>query len=347
MIPFWRKILYSFIIFFITLILIFSFLEALLAILSPKGYFYPRFNFSEDYGHLPYPNTIIEHVVPPHKRIYTTNEYGLRGKLIPISNAYDKKNIIIFGDSYAFGYGVNDGDEFAAVMLNNLKDEFNVINTGVGGWGLTQQIRRFYEFGQLYYPKIVILVFCANDPQDNLNNMVTIIENSRFKFQKTNNTTSWIKKYLSKSILQKSNVYQVIRQSIYMFMEKRVIEKQETLMANQYRDNFNRDKTISIPEQFYVELLQLFANDLNKKGIKLLMISVNGREGSQLDGFPFIKKKVFELNAQGALHYIDINPWFESDEDFEISPVNHFDKRWNFILGSNLSKLIIEKYSDL
>ena len=57
-----------------------------------------------------------------------------------------KPNIVLLGDSYTFGFGVNDGNEFAAVMSRELSSDYNIINTGVGGWGLTQQIRRYYEF---------------------------------------------------------------------------------------------------------------------------------------------------------------------------------------------------------
>ena len=143
----------------------------------------------------------------------------------------------------------------------------------------------------------------------------------------------------------------MLRETIFRFYYIKIIEKQEAVLLNEYKNNFIKNKTISMPDQFYIDLLEIFANDLNKKGVKLLMISVNerikGEKVSQLDGFPFIKKKVIELNEKGILDYIDINEWFKSDEDFEISPVGHYDKRWNLILGSNLSKLIREKYSNL
>ena len=143
---------------------------------------------------------------------YTTNEYQYRGLPVPISNIYEKENIIVLGDSYSFGQGVNDGDEYPAIIDAQLKEDFNVINLSVGGWGLTQQIRRYYEFGQLYSPKIVLLQFCANDPHDNFKNMVTIIENGRFKFQNSNNTINFVKKFLSKKDFLKKKCKLFMRQ---------------------------------------------------------------------------------------------------------------------------------------
>lgn len=55
------------------------------------------------------------------KFTYTINEYQYRGRMIPISNSYEKENIIILGDSYSFGHGVNDREEYAAIMANKLK----------------------------------------------------------------------------------------------------------------------------------------------------------------------------------------------------------------------------------
>lgn len=97
---------------------------------------------------------------------YKINEYGYRGASVGISSKYFETNIVILGDSYSFGHGVQDGEEYAAVMNGILKEHYNVINLAVGGYGLTQEIRRYYAFGQLYQPRLVLLQFAENDPED-------------------------------------------------------------------------------------------------------------------------------------------------------------------------------------
>lgn len=47
-----------------------------------------------------------------------------RGKLNPISNVYDKENLIILGNSYSFEHYVNDGDEYSAIIANKLKNKW-------------------------------------------------------------------------------------------------------------------------------------------------------------------------------------------------------------------------------
>jgi len=98
---------------------------------------YPRWEFSPAHGTMLFGNQKIVHTYPSRwEFIYTINEYQYRGKSIPISNSYGKDNIIVLGDSYSFGTGVNDGEEYTAVMADRLKEHYNVINLSVGGLGV-------------------------------------------------------------------------------------------------------------------------------------------------------------------------------------------------------------------
>lgn len=332
-----RKIIFSIISIIIAFIFIFMIGELLLRIFFPQEYMYPRWKFSPKYGAVLFDNCKMIHACPGRwKFIYKINEYHYRGKLIPISNVYDKKNIIILGDSYSFGHGVNDRDEYSAVIANKLKYNYNIINLSTGGWGLTQQIRRYYEFGQLYFPKIVLLQFCDNDLDDNFVNMVTTIEKGKFKFQNSKNTSNWIKKYLSRSIIQKSQIYNLFRDAAYQFFARRIAKKEKL----NYQKKNSYDKKISPKEQFYNELLELFTKDLDQKGVELIMISVN----RQLEQFPNIKAKVSDLSSKGLINYYDVIPWFENVSNYG-SPEGHlWGKKAHYILGEKLSEIIKKKY---
>jgi hypothetical protein len=160
-----KKIIFAFVTFLMVLCLSFVIGEISVRLLKPQRYMYPRWKYSEKYGSVIYRNvTVVDELRGEWKFTYGINKEGYRGHLTPVSNRYDKKNIVILGDSYTFGIGVNDGEEYAAILNERLKDEYNVVNLALGGYGLTQQIRIFYEYGQLFMPQIVILQFCNNDP---------------------------------------------------------------------------------------------------------------------------------------------------------------------------------------
>ena len=98
---------------------------------------------------------------------------------------------------------------------------------------------------------------------------------------------------------------------------------------------------ISVEEQFYIDLLELFAKDLNQRGVNLITISVNG----QLNEFPNIKKKVADLQSKGWLHYYEIIPWFKNVTDYG-SPEGHsWGKKAHVILGTNLTDIILKNYN--
>lgn len=290
----------------------------------------PRWEYSKEYGHVLYRNYKMVHQNPGEwKHVYTINNYGYRGNSIQISNNYEKKNIIVLGDSNAFGTGVNDGEEFPAILGKQLKEQFDVINLSVGGYGLTQQIRRFYEFGVLYKPSIVILQFSGNDPDDNLYSPVTTIENGRFVFVNIHRQEGVLKKYLSNSIVQKSQCYNYFRQIIYQYLKKQFIE-------NIYKNSSLDVRRVNV----YNDLLDLFAKDLKKQHITTIIIS-NCDES--LESFSEINKKVHELYNDGIIHYVKINEWFEDRSEYPPSPEGHvWGKKAHQQLGMKLAEYISE-----
>ena len=317
------------------LLIIFISGETLLRVFASQEYIYPRWEFSSEYGSLLPRNQIMTQERPgQYKFSYQINQYRYRGEPVPVSNGYGKKNIVVLGDSYTFGHGVDDGNEYPAVLSKALGSEYDVINLGVGGWGLTQQIRRYYEFGQLYAPEIVILMFCSNDPRDNMGNNVTVADNRRFKFQPSRNDSNWIKKYLANSIVQKSQLYNFIRNGLYHLFSR----SNTGLALNQDNSKSKHSDSITKQETYYNELLELFALDLKENNIEFLVISVPG----QLEAFGQINSMVIELDARKLINYIDITRWFENSPDKLSlrSPEGHPGPGWHDVIGNGLAETI-------
>ena len=328
-----RKFLLGTVTFLLFSIILFFVAELMVRIISPRSTSYPAMKYSAEYGAVLYENETVIHKQPGHFEFhYTVNELGFRGKPTFVSNSYPYPNLVILGDSFSFGHGVNDGEEYASILFDKLKGKVNVINLGIGGWGLTQQIRKFYEFGILYDPNIVIIQFFHNDPVDNLNNQVTVIDNGRFKFQNSNSNTNWVKKYVSHSWIQKSQLYSLLRTSAIVFWKGN--------MDNAQKEEFTKFNNISgIPaeEKYYIELLDTFAADLKNRGIKLYFFSIN----DALPIFPHIERKVIDLDLKEEIKFINIDPWFKTPADMEPSPAGHYGTRWNEIVGTKLAEYVL------
>ncbi len=289
--------------------------EVLVRLVSPVVTLHPRWENSPAFGHRHHANVTMVHKGPGGWTFtYRINEYGYRTPPIPFAEEYDKENILILGDSNAFGFGVDEGDQFPAVMNERIGEGVNVINLAVGGYALTQEIRVYYDAGRQYKPSTVILQFADNDPDDNYYSPVTRVEDGRFVFAEVDRAEGWLKNQLSKSPLQKSHLYNTLRHLTYRILYWRTV--------NQANDNGQTAPGAPNPqrEELYNSLLETFAKDLSASGVRLIFIAAG--EGT-LEEFPAIAEKVRELQAAGHLEYVDVHEWISDPDAFPPSPEGH------------------------
>lgn len=102
----------------------------------------------------------------PKQLDYTlnTNSYGFRGPDWDLSA--NRKNIVILGDSFAFGWGVQWHQTVGDIIEKQLhkKDpSYQVINLAMPGWDIDTIIRSFDLYKDILKPVAVIYVFCPND----------------------------------------------------------------------------------------------------------------------------------------------------------------------------------------
>lgn len=278
-------------------------LEAAVRVLMPQQELYPRYRYSDRYGHVLPPSTTIVHELPGAWHfVYHTNEYGFRVAMPEISNRYDRPNVVVLGDSCTFGQGVNDGEQYTVALGRELAAEATVVNLGVPGFGLTQEIRVFYEFGLLYQPSVVVLQFHMNDPDDNLYERVTTFEGGRFHFHHDHSMAGSLhalKDWLSTSVLQHSAAYNLARNTAYNYWYRTVVHY-ETPAARQSK------------EAFYNELIQAFAEDLHRRGIGLIVFDVPRHFAK----WPGVQSQLQALERRGLLRVLESTAWFEGVRDY-------------------------------
>ena len=94
--------------------------------------------------------------------IVNSNSQGVRGvREYPLAKGTDTR-IVVIGDSYTFGEGVNDDRTFAA-GLERMVEHCEVLNLGVHGYGTDQQLLRLELDGLKYRPDIVLLGYYEDD----------------------------------------------------------------------------------------------------------------------------------------------------------------------------------------
>jgi lysophospholipase L1-like esterase len=92
------------------------------------------------------------------------------------------ERVLVLGDSFAWGYGVEESERFSQVLEKSLDVE--VINAGVSGYSTDQELLWYGNEGIKYETDLVILVLAGNDVGDNERDIVsTIYHKPRFELE--------------------------------------------------------------------------------------------------------------------------------------------------------------------
>lgn len=92
----------------------------------------------------------------------THNSRGLRGPERGYRKPSGVKRVIALGDSFVWGFGVEDDEVFSRV-IESADPHVEVINMGVSGYGTDQQILYYDAEGAKYEHDLVLVLFYAND----------------------------------------------------------------------------------------------------------------------------------------------------------------------------------------
>ena len=84
-------------------------------------------------------------------------------------NEKKKKRVLFLGDSFCWGYGVNQDKLFVELLRDKLK-EYEFFNCGISGYGTDQEYILLKEYYDIIKPDIVFLFYYDNDVIDNVLN---------------------------------------------------------------------------------------------------------------------------------------------------------------------------------
>jgi hypothetical protein len=110
---------------------------------------------------------------PQFRTFVRINENGLRDSQHSYKRQNDIQRILVLGDSFAWGYGVEESERFSQLIEKSLGVE--VINAGVSGYSTDQELLWYKNEGIKYDADLVILMLTGNDVGDNDRQLVNTI----------------------------------------------------------------------------------------------------------------------------------------------------------------------------
>ena len=304
--------------------------EGGLRLVAPVGIMRPRFRADATYGHANWPDATIVQSKPGHYRFrLTTNDRGYRGPMPNPGQSGDRFTVGLLGDSYTFGSGVDDGDEFASVIRDRLGDDYLVLNFGVGSFSLAHQIKQYHLEVRPYAPDLLVVQFSGNDVADNLFEPVTRPGpgDDDFVFHDMARRDGGLKNLLSKSLVQQSQIYNHVRRLAFRVEEAGRVDPRRSHDDDQ---------------RLYVELLSRFLSVLGRDQVPVVFISVE----ESLDQHPIVRDAVLAEDRAGRLRFLDTNEWLAGVTDYA-SPEGHlWGSRAHAIIGSHLGDVIMALVTD-
>lgn len=151
----------------------------------------------------PKPNTEYEYLLKPNTQgtyklnssytwSYKINSEGFRGDEIDKEKNPDEKRVIFLGDSYTFGWAINQNETYIS-RLNNLlnrnkSQRYQLINMGMPGYNTIQEAALLKTKGLKFNPDLIVLEYTINDEEP----QHSVPENPNITYKYSN---SWLLDY--------------------------------------------------------------------------------------------------------------------------------------------------------
>jgi len=151
-----------------SMLIAFIVIEIGFEIFSPQKAAFPKmYQSDKELGFVMQSNKTFRHWDYKIDTHYHLGEYGNRTHSGNDRIVLEKESILLLGDSFTFGQGVEYPYTFCGLMENEFK-EYQIINTAVPGWGLEQYLiilKRYIKLG-LNIQYAIIGYFPFNDISD-------------------------------------------------------------------------------------------------------------------------------------------------------------------------------------
>lgn len=345
------------------IIILFSLFEISLRILEPKPKYssyrqneFVFYEYDDTLGWVNKPNASGVFYMPDSVSRVKINSEGLRD----IEHNQSKKKIIQFyGDSFTWGYGVDEIDRFTNVFSQELEKKipntYQVMNFGTTGYGTDQEYLLLKRKGISYVPAIVIFNY-NNDVHDvslavnyTYPKPLFIIENDNLKLtnvpvpQKANWTDrsdppkkqKWLTylTYIDDKILRGSRVLNFIR------------DKLDKLFSSRYSVAYY-NKTLAVIDSLLLESKK----EVEKNNGKFIIVLIPHKKQVYGHANTIEIDHLVKFGKQKNITVINLLPDLKeiirvngSKENLYFDYDSHFSVKGNKIVGNLICKKLIEK----
>lgn len=155
----YRDLLQNILLLFVTLTIFFAVFEIVMRVIYPDETDRQFIEYDSLLGWKNKANTEGIHKISESTSSVKINSKELRDEEYEYTKDSGTFRILVFGDSFTWGYGVEAEEIYTEVLEDKLGDDFEVINMGVPGYGADQEYLLLKREGIKYAPDLVIFGF--------------------------------------------------------------------------------------------------------------------------------------------------------------------------------------------
>ena len=287
----------------------------------------PRFVIDPGYGvRANQANVRTRHDVPPEYSVaISTNGAGLRGiRDYALGKPAGIYRIVMLGDSFLFGEGVEDDQVVSAVLERSLNDgsdsnrNYEVLNFGVSGIGQAEELVTYHARGKIYDPDAVILFYFENDIGNNvLSGLYEIAEDGGV----TRTDASYLPAVRIREILygirpvrwlfEHSSAWNVVRNRLAFLVE-------QSRLRNEDLHDFSGTNQRSV--ELTRALLNQFVIDIKADGALPVIIIIPDKNTME-SNFPLSAEDIAAMGAKllDGREYLDVQDYWAVDAHWKAS----------------------------
>ena len=249
-------------------------LEIALRLISPVQTFVSPLasfhRFDPEVGWIGVPNWTAKFKKTDFDVTIRANVEGFRARQSAAQPAAGSPVIAAFGDSFTWGWGVENGKVFTDVMQNELGTNADVRNFGIDAYGTLQELLLFKRcLANGLRPKSVIIMFYQNDYYDNVDHDI------RRPWLSVTGTNVVMQNYPTKGraigLWTKSVKASYLLSTIAYVFD---FAKEKSRIENLQQTTFVDNSVAAGPQQAVDHCLKQFKKTCDEAGIKLYFIYV-------------------------------------------------------------------------
>ncbi len=286
--------------------------------------------------------------VPSRKYHVSINGFGFRGAEIEKKKRPGTVRIMILGDSFAYGDGVDDrhtlSRQLQDVLNKGMKDgKYEVINAGRMGSYLTNEIELYEKYGWIFKPDILILAYCYNDLSELIYTDLykRNVYNAPFSGEERGRLAESVSREAKKSVVYKlagKRRAEMVANREFKFVRDKKGRIIIGIPVEPFKKGVNKDieRALSVYERRLLE----FRDELEADGVRLMFIIYPTPIKDEEIKRP-VNMELFEFAEKNGIPAIDLRaPWLAVDRDimsfFDVD--THPTARAHSITASEIEK---------